>query len=95
MTFFVFFVGKAFQIYRWILIARILLSWINHDPYHPLIKFVYQVTEPLLAPLSRVIPPIGMVDISPIVAFFLLGLLEDFVMRVVLGGGSMVPGMGF
>lgn len=85
-------IDVTFEAYRWILIARILLSWIGHDPYHPLIKFVYRVTDPVLGPLSRVIPPIGMIDISPIIAFILLGLLKDLVLGLV--GGLAAPGFG-
>ncbi|MDA8211078.1 MAG: YggT family protein [Clostridia bacterium] len=86
-------VDVTFEAYRWILIARILLSWIGHDPYHPLIKFVYRVTDPILEPLSRVIPPIGMIDVSPIIAFIILGLLKDLVLGFV--GGLAAPGLGF
>ncbi|MFZ3173095.1 MAG: YggT family protein [Carboxydocellales bacterium] len=86
-------VDVTFEAYRWILIARIILSWIGHDPYHPLIRFVYQVTDPVLQPLSRVIPPIGMIDISPIIAFILLGFIKSLVLGLI--ASIAVPGFGF
>jgi YggT family protein len=61
-------------------IARALLSWIQIDPYNPIIQVLYQITEPILAPLRRFIPPIGgMMDITPIVALILLQILQAIV----------------
>lgn len=75
------FVSTAFQVYIYILLARIILSWVPHDPSrHPIIKWIYQLTEPLLAPARRIIPPIGMVDVSPIAVFFLLELARRFIL---------------
>lgn len=70
-------VNVAFQVYTVLLIIRILLSWFPHNPYQPVIRFIYEITEPYLALFRRVIPPIGVVDLSPIAAFLVL----DFIMR--------------
>lgn len=78
-------VDTLFKLYSWILIARIFLSWIRHDPYHPVIRFIYKVTDPILEPLSRIIPPIGMIDISPIIAFLALDLVRDLVLNLIRG----------
>lgn len=61
-------------------LLRVLFSWIRPDPYNPLVRFIYQVTEPILAPLRRYIPPFGGLDITPIVALLIL----DFLRRIVL-----------
>ncbi len=60
------------QIYSYVLLARALVSWIpNMDPYNPIIQILYQITEPVLEPIRKLIPPLGgMVDISIMVAFF-------------------------
>lgn len=60
------------QIYSYVLLARALVSWIpNMDPYNPIIQILYQITEPVLDPIRKLIPPLGgMVDISIMVAFF-------------------------
>ncbi len=63
------------------ILLRVLFSWINPDPYNPLVRFIYQVTEPILAPLRRFIPPFGGLDITPIVALIIM----DFVRRILLG----------
>lgn len=72
----------AFQVYTWLLIIRILLSWIRHNPYQPVIRFIYEVTEPYLGLFRRIVPPMGPVDLSPIVAFFVLQLLRQLVFSV-------------
>jgi len=66
------------QIYVLILIARAILSWFPLSPessFAPVLRFVNAVTEPLLAPLRRIIPPVGMLDISFLVALLVLELV--------------------
>lgn len=66
------------QLYGWILIARALISWIpNMDPYHPAVQILYSVTEPVLDPIRKLVPPLGgMIDISMIIAFFAIQILQ-------------------
>ena len=78
------FVSLLSTVLYFALLARVLLSWFQvgpSNPFYPVIAILYQVTEPILAPIRRVIPRFGMMDFSPIVAFFLLQLVQ----RVVLG----------
>jgi YggT family protein len=66
------------QLYTFVLLARILISWIpNFDPYHPAVQLLHRVTDPVLEPARKLIPPIGMVDISPIIVFFALQILSS------------------
>ena len=54
--------------YMWIVIARAVLSWVNPDPYNPVVRFLHRVTEPVLRPIRRRLPTVGMgLDLSPIV----------------------------
>lgn len=69
----------AFEVYMALMLVRILLSWVRHNPYQPVIRFIYEITEPVLGLFRRIIPPIGMIDISPIAAFFALQLLNELV----------------
>ena len=62
-----------------LIFARVLMSWIPSMANNSIGKFVHDVTEPFLGPLRKVIPPISMIDISPIVAFILLSVLKNFV----------------
>ncbi|HLF28640.1 MAG TPA: YggT family protein [Anaerolineae bacterium] len=73
-----------FELYSLILIARILASWVRLDPYHPLVRLLYQLTEPLLAPIRRLLPQTGMIDFSPIVAFIVLRVAEEIVLRILV-----------
>ena len=66
----------TFGILRLALIVRVISSWFRISPYSPYIRWSYQLTEWLLAPLRQIIPTIGVIDITPIVAYFLLGLLQ-------------------
>lgn len=71
--------SAVLQIYSYVLLARALMSWIpNLDPYNPVVQFLYQLTEPVLEPVRRLIPPLGgMIDISIIVVFFAIMILQQ------------------
>ncbi|MBC7812198.1 MAG: YggT family protein [Burkholderiales bacterium] len=75
-------IGLALQIFQFILLARVLLTWFpNIDQSNPLIRLVYQITEPVLAPIRQAIPPerTGMMDISPIVVFLIIIVLRQLI----------------
>ncbi|MEK7812248.1 MAG: YggT family protein [Candidatus Desantisbacteria bacterium] len=76
--------GMIFKLIYFVLVVRMLLSWVNPDPYNQMVRIIYRVTEPILAPFRRIIPPMGMIDISPIVVFLLLSFIEKFVVGVLL-----------
>ena len=58
-----------------LIIARVIVSWIAQQSRHPLIPLIYQLTEPVLKPISRFIPPIGGIDLSPLIALIALRFL--------------------
>jgi len=58
------------------IIARALLSWFNMDPRSPLIQALNQITEPVLEPIRRIMPRLGMIDLSPLVAILLLQFIS-------------------
>ncbi len=60
------------------IIGRALLSWFPVDPRSPLVSVLNEITEPVLAPLRRVVPRIGMIDITPMVAIFVLYIIQSF-----------------
>lgn len=66
----------ALTIYKYILIAAVLVTWVNPDPYNPLVSFLYRVTEPLLTRIRRWMPALGPVDLSPLVAFLLIYVVQ-------------------
>lgn len=72
------------EILKWIILARVLLSWlprfgVHIDPSNPIIRFIYRLTDPILRPLQRY-SRIGMIDLSPIIAFFLISLIQNFML---------------
>lgn len=72
------------KIYRVILIAKIFMSWIHPDPNNPIVNIINSITDPVLRPISDLLPRNGMgIDFSPIVVFFGLSIIE----RILLGGG--------
>lgn len=77
-------VSWTFGILQFALIVRIIASWIRLNPYGRWIRWSYSLTEWLLRPLRSVIPPFGMIDVTPIVAYFILVLLESLMRS--LGG---------
>ncbi len=76
-------INLAFWVLDLAILLRVLFSWINPDPDNALVHLVYQISEPILAPLRRVIPPIGGLDITPIIALFLLELVQRFLISVI------------
>ena len=84
-------VSVLIQVYEFLLLIRVLLSWINVDPYrpvidHPVVDILQRTTDPVLAPLRRLIPPIGgAVDISPVVALIILEVLRRILVSVLVG----------
>lgn len=73
----------AFEVLIWLIIARVLLSWFPHDPRNAIIRFIYETTEPILAPIRRLIPRGSLpLDFSPLVAIILLQLIEHLLLRL-------------
>ncbi len=75
--FLVSFVEILFQILIFAILIRALISWFPIAPSHPLVRLLDDITEPILAPLRRVVPRLGMMDITPIVAMIALQILEQ------------------
>ena len=71
---------------NWLIIARALISWVNPDPYNPIVQFLQKTTEPMLLPFRRLIPiyTIG-IDISPIFALIFIWFVRLFLIRTLFG----------
>jgi YggT family protein len=64
----------------WIVVARAVLSWVNPDPYNPIVRFIHNVTEPVLYRIRTKIPvDFGGIDFSPIIVILCVVFLENFV----------------
>ena len=88
-------------IYMYIIIARAVISWVNADPYNPIVNFLYKVTEPVLNRVRRVIPDMGGIDLSPLVVLLVIFFLQKFAVNSIydlafrlkmgVGAGGMIP----
>ncbi len=75
-------VSLIFNILYFLLVIRIILSWVNPDPYNEIVQVIYKVSDPILAPFRRLPLQAGGVDLSPIVAFLVLSVLRNFIVNV-------------
>ncbi len=67
------------SLYTWVIIIRALLSWVNPDPYNPIVQFLYRATEPVLRPVRRWLPFRNLgIDLSPIVVILAIMFLQYF-----------------
>ena len=72
-------VSLVLTVYLWIIIARALLSWVNPDPFNPIVRFLYRVTEPVLRPIRHRLPTLAMgLDLSPLVVILGIYVLQSF-----------------
>ena len=75
----------ALTIYMWIIVIRAVLSWVNPDPYNPIVRLLYQVTEPLMAFVRRRIPIRCMgIDFSPLIILLAIVFLQSFLVKSLL-----------
>ena len=73
------FIFLAFEI---LIFIRVLLSWVQLDPYNPIVQFIFSTTEPILAPVRRRLPPAGGMDLSPWVVLIAAYILETILLRI-------------
>jgi YggT family protein len=72
----------ALTLYMWIIIARAVISWVNPDPYNPIVRFLNAATEPLLFPIRRRMPiSLGGLDFSPILVILVIIFIQSFLVR--------------
>lgn len=87
-------IGELIQLVVWVFIItlfiRVILSWIQPSGYNPVLGLINQLTEPLMAPARRLIPPFGGLDLSPIVVFIFLYLTLILVVRPMLDYGRLL-----
>ncbi|WP_366921447.1 YggT family protein [Metallumcola ferriviriculae] len=73
----------AFEVVYWLIIARVFLSFIRPDPYHPVVRFINETTEPILAPFRRLMPRGTLpVDFSPFIAIMVLYFVRYLLLRL-------------
>ncbi|TLN15397.1 YggT family protein [bacterium] len=77
-------INFGLEVYKWLIIASALLSWVRPDPYAPVVRFIYSVTDPVLYWLRRNLPVvIGGIDLSPLVVIFSIIGVQRYVLTAV------------
>ncbi len=77
-------IHALFTLYSLAIIIRALMTWLRPDPSNPVYRFLVAITEPVLTPLRRYIPPMGGLDFTPLIALVLLSLLERLLILVLV-----------
>jgi YggT family protein len=88
MGFLITIINAIYWIFFILIFARFIFSWVRPDPYHPvwgpLVRISYQATEPLLAPIRRILPNMGGLDLSPIILLFGMGFLRNILINILI-----------
>lgn len=84
MGFLITFVNALYWAFWLLILARVIISFTRMDPYHPIRRTVYELTEPILAPIRRILPPTSGLDFSPLIALLLLELVRMVLFRLIL-----------
>jgi YggT family protein len=76
------FIG-VIRVLTWLIIIRALMSWVSPDPRNPFVQIIITITDPFIEPIRKVMPPLGMIDISPIISLLLLEFIRIFLIRLI------------
>ena len=81
------------NIYKWIIIIAALISWVHPDPYNPIVRFLYSVTDPVLRPIRRLIGhSLGPIDISPLIVIIVIIFVQNFLIKTLMKIGLQFGG---
>ena len=83
-------IAKLFDLYSFVVLAAVILSWLPVDRRNPLAMIVRSLTDPVLGPIQRVLPPIGGLDFSPFVLIILLTLALKLIVAPIADSGYMM-----
>jgi YggT family protein len=82
MAFLAYIVNLVLQIYLWVVIVRAILSWVQPNPYNPIVRLICGLVDPVTYRISRIVPTrIGMVDLAPMILIVLITFLRMFLVR--------------
>ncbi len=81
------------DIYKWIIIIAAIISWVNPDPYNPIVRFLYSITDPVLRPIRRLIGGrLGPIDISPLIVILAIIFIQRFLISSLIELGYKIKG---
>lgn|SRR3989338_5249238 len=73
-------------LFWWLILIRVIISWVNPDPFNTLVQLLYRLTDPVLQPFRRILPSMA-IDISPILAFLAIVFLKTFLVSTLFDFG--------
>lgn len=76
-------IAGLLDIFVWLIIIRALLSWVSPDPRNPVVQLIAALTEPVMEPFRKIIPPLGAIDISPMILIFVVYFIKTIMVRLV------------
>lgn len=76
------FLEYLLQILSFAILARVIVSWISPGFDNPIVRILFEITEPILAPIRQIIPRLGMFDLTPVIALLLIQLLQQLVVQI-------------
>jgi YggT family protein len=82
-------------IYFWGVIVMMIASWVAQGSQNPALGLLQQILEPVMAPFRKILPPLGMLDLSPILFFMVLNIIRAFVLPALAKATGMIPGISF
>jgi YggT family protein len=83
----------ALTVYMWIIIISALISWVNPDPYNPIVRFLYSITNPVLRPIREIIGyRLGPIDISPLIIILIIIFIQKFLITSLFDLGYKLKG---
>jgi len=82
----------ALTIYSFIIIIGVVLSWVNPDPYNPIVRFIYGITEPLLRPIRKLLKLRLPIDLSPLILLLIIYFLQKFLIQSLIELGFKLKG---
>jgi YggT family protein len=86
-------VDMLLEVYKWVVIIAALISWVSPDPYNPIVRLLYSVTEPVFRPMRRLIGHrLGPIDISPIIVILAIIFIQSFLVRTLIKVGYKFGG---
>ncbi|RJR17770.1 MAG: YggT family protein [Nitrospiraceae bacterium] len=83
-----FILDSILSIYMWIIIISALLSWVNPDPYNPIVRFLHSVTDPVLRPIRRKLGFSMGIDISPLIVILVIMFIKYFIVASIFDMGA-------
>jgi len=81
-------------LYMYLIIGSALISWVNPDPYNPIVRFLHRATDPVLARIRSKMPYMGGIDLSPLAVIFAIYFLQNFIVRSILEFGFKIKAGG-